>query len=144
MKLVLLGITGLFLIICSILDFRKGEIPAWALYAGIIVVFVLKITTAVSVPFVLAAVIVYSIISAAQKHTEKWIGGADIDALFVIWLALGVWRGIQFLFITSALGCIILTPLVLLGKVGRDERIPLIPLMTLGFTVTCILEGCGA
>lgn len=143
MKLVLLGIAELFLIICSIFDFRKGEIPAWVLYAGIIAVLVLKAVMTVSVPYIFTAAIIYTVVSVLQEYTEKWIGGADTDALFVIWLALGVWRGIQFLFITSALGCIILTPLVLLGKVGRDERIPLIPLITLGFTVTCILEGCG-
>lgn len=144
MKLVLLGIAELFLIICSVLDLRRGEIPAWLLYAGIIIVFALKSAMTLSVSYVLTAIIIYSIISALLRYTEKWIGGADIDALFVIWLALGVWRGIQCLFITSALGCIILTPLVLLGRVSRDERIPLIPLITLGFTVTCILEGCGA
>lgn len=143
MKLVLLGIAELFLIICSISDFRKGEIPAWVLYAGIIAVLVLKAVMTVSVPYIFTAAIIYTVVSVLQEYTEKWIGGADIDALFVIWLTLGEWKGIQFLFITSALGCIILTPLVLLGKVGRDERIPLIPLITLGFTVTCILEGCG-
>lgn len=143
MTLVLICITGAFLISCAVLDQRSGEIPVWLLYSGMLIILAFSAAVRASALYAVVAVCVYFGVSSLSERTEKWIGGADIDAIFSVWLALGFRAWISFMLITSALGCAVLTPLVILKKVDKNERIPIIPLIAIGYAVTIIAEGCG-
>lgn len=97
-------ITLLFLILYSALDLKYREIPAWLLYIGIAVVFLSEVilNNKCAFRYIAANVIVYAVIFVVSKFFEQWIGGADFDVMYMIYLAVGMRNIVLFIFSASA------------------------------------------
>lgn len=71
----------------------------------------------------------------------KWIGFGDIKLGLGLALLLGDWRlAFIALFIANLVGCLIVIPLMAIGKLKRDSHIPFGPLLIIG-TVVAWLAG---
>ena len=87
-------VTFIILVFYSVLDIKYREIPAWLLYAGTVVVFALGIASRVIIQadiigYVIISSAIYGVICLMVKILKKWVGEADFDVIFVIYLAIG-------------------------------------------------------
>ena len=91
-------VTFIILVFYSVLDIKYREIPAWLLYAGTVVVFALGIASRVIIQadiigYVIISSAIYGVICLMVKILKKWVGEADFDVIFVIYLAIGARKG---------------------------------------------------
>lgn len=69
----------------------------------------------------------------------KWIGFGDIKLGLGLALLLADWRlAFVALFVANLIGCVIVIPGMLAGKIKRDSHIPFGPLLIAGFVVACM------
>ncbi len=132
-------ITFLFLILYSVLDLKYKEIPAWLLYIGIAVVFLSEIVlnNKCAFRYIAVNIAIYVIVFAMEKALGKWIGGADFDVIYMIYLAIGVRNIVLFMFTVSAVCGVVM----MVRRSGRDKQLPLIPVLTAGYVITIIMGG---
>lgn len=132
-------ITLLFLILYSAFDLKYKEIPAWLLYIGIAVVFSSEVVlnNKCTFQYIAVNIAVYAIVFAMAKALGKWIGGADFDVIYMIYLAVGMRNIVLFMFAVSAICGVVM----LIRRSERDKRLPLIPALTAGYVITIIMGG---
>lgn len=69
----------------------------------------------------------------------KWIGFGDIKLGLGLALLLADWRlAFVTLFVANLIGCVIVIPGMLAGKIKRDSHIPFGPLLIAGFVIACL------
>jgi prepilin signal peptidase PulO-like enzyme (type II secretory pathway) len=69
----------------------------------------------------------------------KWVGFGDVKLGLFLGLGLGEWQlAFLSLFLANFLGCIIVVPGMLLGKLTRTSRVPFGPFLIAGFLVTVL------
>lgn len=131
-KLVVLAL----LVIYSISDIRYKEITAWQLYFGIAVVFVMKaVSSTDTLKCVILSAVIYGIICVIADIMQNWIGKADFDVMYLIYLTLGFENMYMYLVILLAVSGILY---ILLNGSDRNRRLPLIPVLTVGYFVNVI------
>ena len=145
MKCVIYAVALIILVFYSCLDFKYKEISMCFLYAGIAVMFAFGIVLRMLlrqdiVGYIIVSLAVFSIICAAEKALEKWIGGADFDVMYMIYLIVGVQNMIIFSFFVLII-CVAVLGLPAVRKSYRDKRIPLIPVLTAAYVMTIIMGG---
>lgn len=129
----------IFLVIYSVIDIRCREIPAWLLYIGIAVVFAFEVILNKDCAFryIVAKVIVYVVIFIVSRFLEQWIGGADFDIMYMIYLAIEARNIVLFMFAVLAICGVVM----MIRKSCRDKHLPLIPVLTAGYVITIIMGG---
>lgn len=65
----------------------------------------------------------------------KWVGFGDVKLGLFMGLALGWQAGLVCLLLANLIGCLIVIPGLLSGKLKRDSRIPFGPLLIIGFVL---------
>lgn len=131
-KLVVLAL----LVIYSISDIRYKEITAWQLYFGIAVVFVMKaVSSTDTLKCVILSAVIYGIICVIADIMQNWIGKADFDVMYLIYLTLGFENMYMYLVILLAVSGILY---ILLNGSDRNRRLPLIPVLTVAYVVNVI------
>lgn len=81
----------------------------------------------------------YLLIWLASKG--RWIGFGDVKLGLALALLLGDWQlAFIALFAANLLGCLLVIPGMIMGKIGRQTRVPFGPLLILG-TVIAMLWG---
>lgn len=138
-------VTFIILVFYSILDIKYREIPAWLLYAGTAVVFILGIISRIAtqtdiIGYVIISSAIYGVICLMAKTLKKWVGEADFDVIFMIYLAIGARNLIIFSFSMFALSGVMYAWLAV-RKSDRDRRLPLIPVLTAAYVMTITLGG---
>lgn len=69
----------------------------------------------------------------------KWIGFGDIKLGLGLALLLSDWRlAFVALFVANLIGCVIVIPGMLAGKIKRNSHIPFGPLLIIGFVIACL------
>ena len=70
----------------------------------------------------------------------KWIGFGDVKLGLVLALSLGTWqRAFVCLFLANVLGCAVMIPFMMRGKVSRKTQIPFGPFLIAGWALTGIV-----
>ena len=138
-------VTFIILVFYSVLDIKYREIPAWLLYAGTAVVFILGIISRIAtqtdiIGYVIISSAIYGVICLMAKTLKKWVGEADFDVIFMIYLAIGARNLIIFSFSMFALSGVMYAWLAV-RKSDRDRRLPLIPVLTAAYVMTITLGG---
>ncbi|MCI8521402.1 MAG: hypothetical protein HFE51_10230 [Clostridia bacterium] len=138
-------VTFIILIFYSVLDLKYKEISAWLLYAGTAVVLALGIVSRALlnidiIQYIIISSAIYGVICLMARILQKWVGEADFDVIFMIYLAVGAQNLIIFSFSVFAVSGLVYAWLVM-RKSGRDKRIPLIPVLTAAYAMTIILGG---
>ena len=138
-------VTFIILVFYSVLDIKYREIPAWLLYAGTVVVFALGIASRVIIQadiigYVIISSAIYGVICLMVKILKKWVGEADFDVIFVIYLAIGARNMCLFSFSMFVISGVMYAWLAV-RKSDRDRRLPLIPVLTAAYVMTIILGG---
>ena len=136
-------VTFIILVFYSVLDIKYREIPAWLLYAGTVVVFALGIASRVIIQadiigYVIISSAIYGVICLMVKILKKWVGEADFDVIFVIYLAIGARNMCLFSFSMFVLSGVMYAWLAVRKS---DRRLPLIPVLTAAYVMTIILGG---
>jgi prepilin signal peptidase PulO-like enzyme (type II secretory pathway) len=71
----------------------------------------------------------------------RWIGFGDVKLGLALALLLGDWQlAFIALFAANLLGCLVVIPGMIMGKIGRQTRVPFGPLLILG-TIIALLWG---
>lgn len=65
----------------------------------------------------------------------KWVGFGDVKLGLFMGLALGWQAGLVCLLLANLIGCIVIIPGLVTGKLKRDSRIPFGPFLILGFVI---------
>ena len=138
-------VTFIILVFYSVLDIKYREILAWLLYAGTAVVFILGIISRIAtqtdiIGYVIISSAIYGVICLMAKTLKKWVGEADFDVIFMIYLAIGARNLIIFSFSMFALSGVMYAWLAV-RKSDRDRRLPLIPVLTAAYVMTITLGG---
>lgn len=138
-------VTFILLVFYSVLDMKHREISAWLLYSGTAVVLALGIVSRVMInidviQYIVMLSAIYGVIWLMARNLQKWVGEADFDVIFMIYLAIGVRNLIIFSFSIFAVSGLVYAWLAM-RKSGRDKRIPLIPVLTAAYAMTMILGG---
>lgn len=138
-------VTFIILVFYSILDIKYREIPAWLLYAGTAVVFALGIALRILlkvdiIGYVIISSAIYGVVCLMAKTLKKWVGEADFDVIFMIYLAVGARNLGLFSFSMFALSGVMYAWLAV-RKSDRDRRLPLIPVLTAAYAITITLGG---
>lgn len=138
-------VTFILLVFYSALDLKHREISAWLLYAGTVVVLALGIISRVLlnidiIQYIIISSAIYGIICLMARNLRKWVGEADFDIIFMIYLAIGARNLIIFSFSIFAVSGLVYAWLAM-RKSDRDKRIPLIPVLTAAYAMTIILGG---
>lgn len=139
MKYALYALTMIILVIYSVIDVRCREVPAWLLYIGIAVVFAFQVVLHKNCAFryIGVNVLVYAVIFIVSKFLERWIGGADFDVMYMIYLVIETRNIVLFMFAILAICGVVM----LVRRSGRDKHLPLIPVLTAGYVITIIMGG---
>lgn len=139
MKYALYALTMIILVIYSVIDIRCREVPAWLLYIGIAVVFAFQavLNKDCAFRYIAVNVIVYAVIFIVSKLLEQWIGGADFDVMYMIYLVIETRNIVLFMFAILAICGVVM----LVRRSGRDKHLPLIPVLTAGYVITIIMGG---
>ncbi len=90
----------------------------------------------------LGACIILSGIYAALYVISKgrWIGFGDVKLGLILALSLGTWqRAFVALFLANIIGCAVLVPYMMRGKVSRKTQIPFGPFLIAGWLVTGLI-----
>lgn len=67
----------------------------------------------------------------------KWVGFGDVKLGVFLGLALGSWElALLGLFLANFIGCLVVVPGILSGKLKRTARVPFGPFLIVGFAVT--------
>lgn len=138
-------VTFIILVFYSVLDIKYREISAWMLYAGTAVVFTIGIISRVIIQadiigYVIISSAIYGVIYLMAKILKKWVGEADFDVIFMIYLALGARNMYMFSLSMFALSGVMYAWLAA-RKSDRDRRLPLIPVLTAAYVITILLGG---
>lgn len=138
-------VTFIILVFYSVLDIKYREIPAWLLYAGTAVVFALGIASRVIIKadiigYVIISSAIYGVICLMARSLQKWVGEADFDVIYLIYLAIGARNMCLFSFSMFALSGVMYAWLAV-RKSDRDRRLPLIPVLTAAYAITITLGG---
>jgi len=65
----------------------------------------------------------------------KWVGFGDVKLGIFMGLALGWQMGLLTLFLANLIGCLVIIPGLLSGKLKRDSQVPFGPLLIVGFVI---------
>jgi leader peptidase (prepilin peptidase)/N-methyltransferase len=65
----------------------------------------------------------------------KWVGLGDVKLGIFMGLALGWQVGAVALFLANLIGCLVIIPGLLTGKLKRDSQVPFGPLLIIGFVI---------
>ena len=68
----------------------------------------------------------------------QWVGFGDVKLGLFMGLALGWQAGLVCLLLANVIGCLVVVPGLLVGKLKRDSRIPFGPFLIAGFVVAGI------
>jgi prepilin signal peptidase PulO-like enzyme (type II secretory pathway) len=72
-----------------------------------------------------------------QVSSGKWIGGGDVKLGFVLGLVAGsAEKSLLFIFLASVIGSLISLPLLAIGKIKTNMKIPYGPLLIIGIVIT--------
>ena len=139
------AVTFIILMFLSILDLKYKEISAWLLYAGAAVVLALGIVTRVLlnidiIQYIIISSTIYGIIYLMAKTLRKWVGEADFDVIFMIYLAIGARNMFIFSFSVFVVSGLVYAWLTI-QKSDRNRHLPLIPVLTAGYVITIIMGG---
>ena len=74
------------------------------------------------------------------RSLQKWVGEADFDVIYLIYLAVGARNLVIFSFSMFALSGVMYAWLAVC-KSDRDRRLPLIPVLTAAYVMTITLGG---
>lgn len=76
---------------------------------------------------------VYYVLHVVSKG--KWVGFGDVKIGLFMGLAIGWQAALVCLLLANLIGCLIVIPGLVLGKLRRDSRIPFGPLLIAGFII---------
>lgn len=72
----------------------------------------------------------------------RWIGFGDVKLGLALALLLGDWQlAFIALFAANLLGCLLVIPGMIMGKIGRQTRVPFGPLLILGAVIAMLWGG---
>ena len=75
-----------------------------------------------------------------QRALRKWVGGADFDIIYLIYLMMGA----QNMYMNIHMLLVLCSGLyMLLSKSDRNKRLPLIPVMTAAYVITIFIIRGG-
>lgn len=70
---------------------------------------------------------------------RQWIGFGDVKLGLVLALVLADWKlALLTLFLANFIGCLIILPLMAMGKISRATRVPFGPMLIAGFFITAL------
>jgi prepilin signal peptidase PulO-like enzyme (type II secretory pathway) len=94
-----------------------------------------KVATLISI--VVAALILSGLYLALNLFSRgKWVGFGDVKLGLGLALLLADWRlAFLSLFAANFIGCLVVLPSVIAGKLKRDSRVPFGPLLIIGFAI---------
>lgn len=134
-------ITFILLVFYSVLDIQYEEISTWKLQAGILLVFSIGAVSSANISrYVIESLAVYIGIYLFARALRKWVGGADFDIIYLIYLMMGAQNMYIYIFMLPVL-CSGLY--MLLSKSDRNKRLPLIPVMTAAYVITIFIIRGG-
>lgn len=109
--------------------------PEYYLYLVSVLYQVLNISR-----YVIESLAVYIGICLFARALRKWVGGADFDIIYLIYLMMGAQNMYIYIFMLLVL-CSGLY--MLLSKSDRNKRLPLIPVMTAAYVITIFIIRGG-
>lgn len=134
-------ITFILLVFYSVLDIQYEEISTWKLQAGILLVFSIGAVSSDNISrYIIKSLAVYIGICLFARALRKWVGGADFDIIYLIYLMMGAQNMYIYIFMLLVL-CSGLY--MLLSKSDRNKRLPLIPVMTAAYVITIFIIRGG-
>ena len=89
-------ITFILLVFYSVLDIQYEEISTWKLQAGILLVFSIGAVSSANISrYVIESLAVYIGICLFARALRKWVGGADFDIIYLIYLMMGAAKQVR-------------------------------------------------
>lgn len=134
-------ITFILLVFYSVLDIQYEEISTWKLQAGILLVFSIGAVSSDNISrYIIESLAVYIGICLFARSLRKWVGGADFDIIYLIYLTMGAQNMYIYIFMLLVLCSGVY---MLLSKSDRNKRLPLIPVMTVAYVITIFIIRGG-
>lgn len=136
-------VTFIILIFYSISDVKYKEISAWQLYAGTAAVFALGIVSRTLlnidiIQYIIISSAIYGLKCLMAKTLRRWVGEADFDVMYLIYLAIGARN--MFIFSMFAASGVMYVWLAM-RRLDGNIRLPLIPVLTAAYVMTITLGG---
>jgi prepilin signal peptidase PulO-like enzyme (type II secretory pathway) len=138
-------VTFIILIFYSISDVKYKEISAWQLYAGTAAVFALGIVSRTLlnidiIQYIIISSAIYGLKCLMAKTLRRWVGEADFDVMYLIYLAIGARNMFIFSFSMFAASGVMYVWLAM-RRLDGNIRLPLIPVLTAAYVMTITLGG---
>lgn len=134
-------ITVVFMVICTVVDVKKKEIPiAFIMLFGFLTAVYIGLFDKREIILILYSFIPGALLLALSLCTRESIGYGD----GLVVLVLGMLTGVETCFLVVGLGLLVssLCALILLvlRKVNGRSRLPFIPFLTIGLGVVLIVQ----
>lgn len=134
-------IAFILLVFYSVLDIQYEEISTWKLQAGILLVFSIGAVSSDNISrYIIKSLAVYIGICLFARALRKWVGEADFDIIYLIYLTMGAKNMYIYIFMLLVLCSGVY---MLLSKSDRNKRLPLIPVMTAAYVITIFIIRGG-
>lgn len=139
--MLIMWITGAYLLLMALFDIRSKSIPA---FLSTTAIFLLAIRLAWLNPLLLSFGIVLGVFGLLLYELNYFSGMADIKALIIIGLTLGSFHQvIMTMMLTVILGLAYQVAMLKIMKYKEGEEIPFIPVFFIVYVVLNILQYIG-
>ena len=139
MEMIITAITGSYLAIMAVIDRRRKEIPV---LPGVLCLILLVRAQFVDckgwlswLPGMLIGLFLYIV----SKISDGAIGEGDALVYFLTGVALGFFRNLELLICSLFLSSLVSGFLLVFRRVGKKERIPLVPFTALAYGMVMLL-----
>lgn len=135
------GIIGVMLGVCSIQDMKQKKINTWLVVAGgLLLVIALLIWRPITIMESLSGLLVGVSVIALSKVTGGKIGMGDGMILCVTGLWLGLWGNMELFAYALLAAALVSLVLLVLRLVNRKKSIPFIPFLLFGYIVILLMK----
>ena len=134
-------IWGILLLILSVKDIRKREVPTWLVVSGGILAVLCKVLEQAvnDIPGMLVGAAIGTLFLLVSRITREALGYGDSMLIVGLGLYLGLWKMLYLLVIAFFSAAVFSMAGIIIKRFTRKTTIPFIPFLAVGYLGVWVL-----